>query len=96
MFKLLIINAYIFFNHISVKDPFMNKMQYVPSDKALRDKNYKLAKSLFGPHLIWLQFISGRFQAFRYRCTQLVHLYIRFFQITLDASNFIRWEFSFF
>lgn len=65
-------------------------MLYAPSDKATRDKVYKSAKSLFGPHLIWLQFISGRFQAFRYRCTQLVDLYLRFFQITLDASDLIR------
>ncbi|GES90544.1 phosphatidylinositol 4-kinase [Rhizophagus clarus] len=74
---------------LNVKDPFVNRMLYAPSDKATRDKVYKSAKSLFGPHLIWLQFISGRFQAFRYRCKQLVDLYLRFFQITLDASGFI-------
>ncbi|CAG8451375.1 73_t:CDS:10 [Funneliformis mosseae] len=76
----------LFSTALNVKDPFVNKMQYAPSDKATRDKNYKLAKFLFGPHLIWLQFISGRYQAFRYRCTQLVQLYFRLFQVTLDAS----------
>ncbi|CAI2164532.1 12975_t:CDS:10 [Funneliformis geosporum] len=79
----------LFSTALNIKDPFVNKMQYAPSDKATRDKNYKLAKFLFGPHLIWLQFISGRYQAFRYRCSQLVQLYLRFFQITLDASEFI-------
>ncbi|CAG8689893.1 17249_t:CDS:10, partial [Rhizophagus irregularis] len=79
----------LFSSILNVKDPFVNKMLYAPSDKATRDKVYKSAKSLFGPHLIWLQFISGRFQAFRYRCTQLVDLYLRFFQITLDASDLI-------
>ncbi|CAG8792649.1 6516_t:CDS:2, partial [Racocetra fulgida] len=38
---------------------------------ALKDKNYKLAKDLFEPHLVWIQFLSGRFQAFRYRSNEL-------------------------
>ncbi|CAG8438698.1 9725_t:CDS:10 [Diversispora eburnea] len=69
------------------KEPFESKMQYAPSDKATRNQNMRLANLLFGPHLIWIQWLSGRFQAFRYRCAELVHLYVRFFQLTLDECE---------
>ncbi|CAG8562625.1 3182_t:CDS:10, partial [Scutellospora calospora] len=77
-----------------VKDPFVNKMQYAPSDKATRDKIYNLAKDLFEPHLVWIQFLSGRFQAFRYRSNELVYLYVRLFQITLDHCDHYRWVYG--
>ncbi|CAG8611324.1 9214_t:CDS:10 [Cetraspora pellucida] len=77
----------LFSSALNIKDPFVNKMQYAPSDKATRDKNYKLAKDLFEPHLVWIQFLSGRFQAFRYRSNELVYLYVRLFQMTLDNCD---------
>ncbi|CAG8472314.1 2360_t:CDS:10 [Dentiscutata erythropus] len=74
----------LFSSALNMKDPFVNKMQYAPTDKATRDKNYKLAKDIFEPHLVWIQFLSGRFQAFRYRSNELVYLYVRLFQMTFD------------
>ncbi|CAG8444257.1 12972_t:CDS:10 [Acaulospora morrowiae] len=72
---------------LNVKDPFVNKMQYAPSDKATRDRNYKHARHSFHPHLIWLEWLSGRFHAFGYRCAELVNLYVRLFQTTLDECQ---------
>ncbi|CAJ0750443.1 19652_t:CDS:2, partial [Entrophospora sp. SA101] len=67
--------------------PFVNKMQYAPSDKATQEKTNKIARNLFSPHLIWINFLADRFQAFHYRSTELVQLYIRLFLKTLNASS---------
>nr|CAG8453226.1 5703_t:CDS:10 [Entrophospora candida] len=70
-----------------IKGPFVNKMQYAPSDKATQEKTNKIARNLFSPHLIWINFLADRFQAFHYRSTELVQLYIRLFLKTLNASS---------
>ncbi|CAG8512007.1 16686_t:CDS:10 [Gigaspora margarita] len=84
----------LFSSVLNMRDPFVNKMLYAPSDKAIRDKNYKLAKDLFEPHLVWIQFLSGRFQAFRYRSNELVYLYVRLFQMTFDNCDHLRWVYG--
>ncbi|CAG8502818.1 1116_t:CDS:10, partial [Ambispora leptoticha] len=77
----------LFSSALDVKDPFVNKMLYAPSDKKTRDKTYQMSNYLFGPHIIWIQFLSSRFQAVRYRSPEIVTLYLRLFQITLDACD---------
>ncbi|KAG9304177.1 hypothetical protein G9A89_019739 [Geosiphon pyriformis] len=77
----------LFSKALDIKDPFVNKMQYMPSDKNSRDRIYQLANYLFSPHTIWVQFLSNRFQVFRYQSPDLVTIYLRLFQITLDAFD---------
>ncbi|CAG8516675.1 5515_t:CDS:10 [Ambispora gerdemannii] len=77
----------LFSGALDVKAPFVNKMLYAPSDKESRDKTYQLANYLFGSHITWIQFLSSRFQAVRYRSPEIVNLYLRLFQITLDYCD---------
>ncbi|CAG8523919.1 21705_t:CDS:10, partial [Racocetra persica] len=90
----------LFSSVLNIKDPFVNKMQYAPSDKATRDKNYKLAKDLFEPHLVWIQFLSeGRFQiliiAFRILQSNRMEASIEYkFRLRLYKTAFSWWVYG--
>ncbi|OZJ03933.1 hypothetical protein BZG36_03611 [Bifiguratus adelaidae] len=62
---------------MDTRHAFNNKMTYTPSDKGIRDKNFRLASILFEPHLKWIQFLHGRFNSIRYRSRVLVDLVFR-------------------
>jgi len=72
------------------RDPFVNKMEYAPSDKDTRNKVCQKANFLFRPHLIWVQFLSVRFQSIRYRSPELTDTYLRLLEITLDEYDSMR------
>lgn len=74
----------------SPRHPFEAKMTYAPSDKAIRDKNLKLATYLFSPHVTWIYFLSSRFHSIRYRSRHLVDLFLRMLQSAFDSVNHMR------
>ncbi|KAF9354404.1 phosphatidylinositol-4- kinase, partial [Mortierella sp. AD094] len=57
----------LFSSLLDSEDPFRVRMEYAPTDKKARQKSYKIASYLFAPHVIWIEFLSSRFQATRYR-----------------------------
>ncbi|KAF9585748.1 phosphatidylinositol-4- kinase [Lunasporangiospora selenospora] len=67
-------------------DPFRVKMEYAPSDKKARQKSYKIASYLFAPHVIWIEFLSSRFQATRYGSRDMVDIFTRLIQLTFDTG----------
>ncbi|RUP48544.1 hypothetical protein BC936DRAFT_144422, partial [Jimgerdemannia flammicorona] len=71
---------------LNPKHPFEAKMTYTPSDKAIRDKNLKLAAYLFSPHVTWIHFLSSRFHSIRYRSRHLVDLFLRLLQSAFDSA----------
>ncbi|KAL8284182.1 hypothetical protein RQP46_004931 [Phenoliferia psychrophenolica] len=54
------------------RNPLDEETQYTPTDKGAMTKEYAAATRLLQPHSILLQFLSSRFQAFRYRDRDLV------------------------
>ncbi|KAG0043332.1 phosphatidylinositol-4- kinase [Gryganskiella cystojenkinii] len=68
------------------EDPFRVRMEYAPSDKKARQKSYKIASYLFAPHVIWIEFLSSRFQATRYGNRDMVDLFTRLLQLTFDSG----------
>lgn len=71
----------------SVKHPFVSKMTYTPSDKAVRDSNHRIATFLFTPHISWIKFLSSRFYAIRHRSKHLVNMFIRLLQDSFQNAN---------
>ncbi|KAG0005415.1 phosphatidylinositol-4- kinase [Entomortierella chlamydospora] len=68
------------------EDPFRARMEYAPSDKKARQKGYKFASYLFAPHVIWIEFLSSRFQATRYDNRDMVDIFTRLLQLTFDSG----------
>ncbi|KAF9328773.1 phosphatidylinositol-4- kinase [Podila minutissima] len=66
------------------EDPFRVRMEYAPSDKKARQKAYKVATYLFAPHVIWIEFLSSRFQATRYGNRDMVDIFTRLLHLTFD------------
>ncbi|KAG0095832.1 phosphatidylinositol-4- kinase [Podila epicladia] len=64
------------------EDPFRVRMEYAPSDKKARQRSYKIASYLFSPHVIWIEFLSSRFQATRYGNRDMVDMFTRLLQLT--------------
>ncbi|CAO0794100.1 unnamed protein product [Mucor circinelloides] len=72
---------------LNVKHPFVSKMTYSPSDKAVRDSNHRIATFLFTPHISWIKFLSSRFYAIRHRSKHLVNMFIRLLQDSFQNAN---------
>ncbi|KAF9381697.1 phosphatidylinositol-4- kinase [Podila verticillata] len=74
----------LFSSLLDSEDPFRVRMEYAPSDKKARQKAYKVATYLFAPHVIWIEFLSSRFQATRYGNRDLVAIMTRLLHLTFD------------
>ncbi|CAO3596291.1 unnamed protein product [Absidia cylindrospora] len=72
---------------LNAKHPFVSKMTYAPSDKAIRDNNVRVASFLFSPHVTWIKFLSSRFYAIRHRSKHLVNMFIRLLQESFQNSH---------
>ncbi|KAI9262886.1 hypothetical protein EDC94DRAFT_88967 [Helicostylum pulchrum] len=72
---------------LNVKHPFVSKMTYTPSDKAIRDSNHRIATFLFTPHISWIKFLSSRFYAIRHRSKHLVNMFIRLLQDSFQNAD---------
>ncbi|ORX92254.1 hypothetical protein K493DRAFT_377181 [Basidiobolus meristosporus CBS 931.73] len=67
----------IFTQHLDVKNPFLTKMQYTPSDKDFRARSISQAFKIIKPHVIWVEFLTSRFEAIKYRNQALLSLFVR-------------------
>ncbi|ORZ04544.1 hypothetical protein BCR41DRAFT_313029 [Lobosporangium transversale] len=76
----------LFSSLLDSEDPFRVRMEYAPSDKKARQKCYKIASYLFAPHVIWIEFLSSRFQATRYGNRDMVDIFTRLIQLTFDTK----------
>ncbi|KAI1302141.1 phosphatidylinositol-4- kinase [Mortierella claussenii] len=76
----------LFSSLLDSEDPFRVRMEYAPTDKKARQKSYKIASYLFAPHVIWIEFLSSRFQATRYRNQDMVDTFTRLLQLTLGNA----------
>ncbi|KAF9207720.1 phosphatidylinositol-4- kinase [Haplosporangium sp. Z 27] len=72
---------------LNSEDPFRVRMEYAPTDKKARQKSYKIASYLFTPHVIWIEFLSSRFQATRYRNRDIIDTFTRLLQLTFRSDN---------
>ncbi|RCI05105.1 phosphatidylinositol-4- kinase, partial [Rhizopus stolonifer] len=72
---------------LNVKHPFVGKMTYTPSDKAIRDSNHRIAMFLFTPHVTWIKFLSSRFYSIRHRSKHLVNAFIELLQTTFQNAS---------
>ncbi|KAI7870650.1 hypothetical protein BDF14DRAFT_1772183 [Spinellus fusiger] len=72
---------------LNPKHPFVVKMTYAPSDKAIRDSNHRLAMFLFSPHISWIKFLSSRFYALRHCSRYLVGILIRILQESFQNAE---------
>ncbi|GAA5911601.1 1-phosphatidylinositol 4-kinase STT4 [Sporobolomyces salmoneus] len=64
--------------------PLNQETQFTPTDKNQLTKEYLLASRLFAPMLGILEFLSSRFQAFRYRSKELALACMRLVSRSLD------------
>ncbi|KAF9177874.1 phosphatidylinositol-4- kinase [Haplosporangium sp. Z 767] len=76
----------LFSSLLDSEDPFRVRMEYAPSDKKARQKSYKIASYLFAPHVIWIEFLSSRFEATRYGSRDMVDMFTRLLQLTFDSG----------
>ena len=61
----------------SYTDPFLNEVQYSPTDKATIDRAARAVTRLLTPHTLILQLLFSRLQAARYRRPGLMLLFQR-------------------
>jgi len=78
----------------STDTPLNQETQYTPTDKDELTRNYLMANRLFSPMLALLEFLSSRFQAFRYRSAELVHASLLFVLRLVSAHKFWRCAYS--
>ncbi|KAG0046870.1 phosphatidylinositol-4- kinase [Gryganskiella cystojenkinii] len=71
---------------LNSEDPFRVRMEYAPTDKKARQRTYKIASYLFAPHIIWIEFLSSRFQATRYSNRDMVETFTRLLLLTFDKD----------
>ncbi|KAI8581455.1 hypothetical protein K450DRAFT_233176 [Umbelopsis ramanniana AG] len=74
---------------LNCQNPFVSRMTYTPSDKAIRQKNCKVANYLFAPHMTWIYFLSSRFHAISHRNKQLVNMFIRLIQESMQNFHLL-------
>lgn len=72
---------------LNSKHPFVSKMTYAPSERAIIDKNNERMTCLFTPHVTWIKFLTSRFYAIRHRSKHLVNMFIRLLQCTFQNSH---------
>ncbi|KAI8347951.1 hypothetical protein B0O80DRAFT_391114 [Mortierella sp. GBAus27b] len=72
---------------LNSEDPFRARMEYAPTDKKARQESYRIASYLFSPHAIWIEFLSSRFQATRYRNRDMVDMFSRLLQLTFGERH---------
>ncbi|GAA5990191.1 hypothetical protein JCM5350_001078, partial [Sporobolomyces pararoseus] len=77
----------LFSRALDVESPLNQETQFTPTDKSALTKEYLLASRLFAPMTGMLDFLSSRFQAFRYRNSDLVLACIRLVNRCLDAVD---------
>ncbi|KAF9550420.1 phosphatidylinositol-4- kinase [Mortierella hygrophila] len=77
----------LFSSLLDPEDPFRVRMEYAPTDKKARQRSYKIASYLFSPHLIWIEFLSSRFQATRYRNRDMIDTFTRLVQLTFAKEH---------
>lgn len=74
---------------LNSQHPFVSRMTYTPSDKAIRQTNCQVANYLFGPHMTWIYFLSSRFHAIGHRNKQLSNMFIRLIQESLQNYHLL-------
>ncbi|KAI7889364.1 uncharacterized protein EV154DRAFT_423997 [Mucor mucedo] len=72
---------------LNAKHPFVSKMTYAPSERAIIDKNNERMTRLFTPHVTWIKFLTSRFYAIRHRSKHLINMLIRLLQCTFQNSH---------
>lgn len=72
---------------LNAKHPFVSKMTYAPSERAIIDKNNQRMTRLFTPHVKWIKFLTSRFYAIRHRSKHLINMLIRLLQDTFHNSH---------
>ncbi|GAA5895284.1 hypothetical protein JCM5296_002030 [Sporobolomyces johnsonii] len=77
----------LFSRSLDVDNPLNQETQYTPTDKEGLTREYLLAARLFAPMAGLLEFLSSRFQAFRYRSSDLVLASVRLVMRCLDACG---------
>ncbi|GAA6000790.1 1-phosphatidylinositol 4-kinase STT4 [Rhodotorula paludigena] len=76
----------LFSRSLDVETPLNQETQYTPTDKDELTRTYLLANRLFVPMISLLDFLSSRFQAFRYRSADLVHATFRFLVRVFEST----------
>lgn len=66
-------------------------MTYKPSDKSDLESVLQEARSLFIPHLTWIEFIHSRFNATRHMRKNLTSLFIHLLGSTFRNAHLMRY-----
>lgn len=74
---------------LNSQHPFVSRMTYTPSDKAIRQTNNNVANYLFAPHMTWIYFLSSRFHAIGHRNKQLANMFIRLIQESMQNYHLL-------
>ncbi|GAA5971211.1 hypothetical protein JCM21900_000619 [Sporobolomyces salmonicolor] len=77
----------LFSRSLDLDNPLNQETQFTPTDKEGLTREYLLATRLFAPMTGLLEFLSSRFQAFRYRNSSLVLTSTRLVVRCLDACG---------
>ncbi|GAA6062176.1 hypothetical protein JCM10212_005131 [Sporobolomyces blumeae] len=77
----------LFSRALDLDNPLNQETQFTPTDKTALTKEYVLASRVFAPMLGMLDFLSSRFQAFRYRNKDLVLACMRLVDRCLDSAS---------
>ncbi|BGP13672.1 hypothetical protein JCM10213_002240 [Rhodosporidiobolus nylandii] len=77
----------LFSHSLNPHNPLNEETQFTPTDKDALSREYLLANRVFAPMLAMLEFLSSRFQAFRYRNAELVYASLRLVFKCLQKSE---------
>ncbi|GAA6004788.1 hypothetical protein JCM10207_001014 [Rhodosporidiobolus poonsookiae] len=80
----------LFARTLDPENPLNQETQFTPTDKAALTRDYLLANRIFSPMVALLDFLSSRFQAFRYRNADLVYASMRLMERCLEVDE--RWS----
>ncbi|KAI7875421.1 hypothetical protein K492DRAFT_168123 [Lichtheimia hyalospora FSU 10163] len=72
---------------VNFNDPFEEHMTYKPSDRSDVESVLQQSRSLFIPHLAWIEFIHSRFNATRHMRKNLTSLFIHLLGSTFRNAH---------
>ncbi|KAL1412783.1 Phosphatidylinositol 4-kinase stt4 [Vanrija albida] len=74
-----------FSTRMNYHDPFVQPLEYAPSDKKVMDAELAKARRLLKPHLLLIQILSSQFQAVKYRAPGIMVSIARLMLRSLDS-----------
>jgi phosphatidylinositol 4-kinase len=79
----------LFSSKFNLGDPLRDRMKYEPSSNVAFSVTKHAAQRELTAHLVWIEFLRGRFEAVRYKSHDVVNVFVRAIQIACSQKTLL-------